>query len=139
MKIQDNCSSTWYSRRQCTFLSKTDVWKWSCLTFRFWFGKVVQFITYWMLFYCSIAHYCSILISEYLKDKKRWEFWSCWTRLMLVWFFRTVHRFKNKRYSSSANSSGGLEPLAEDVNFKLARLYEDGPTPDQGILLVFFG
>jgi len=24
----------------------------------------------------------------------------------------------------------------EDVNFKLARLYEDGPTPDQGILLV---
>ena len=56
---------------------------------------------------------------------------------MLVWFFRTVHRFKNKRYSSSANSSGGLEPLAEDVNFKLARLYEDGPTPDQGILLVF--
>ncbi|KAG2391182.1 Sister chromatid cohesion 1 protein [Vigna angularis] len=41
-------------------------------------------------------------------------------------------RFKNKRYSSSANSSGGLEPLVEDVNFKLARLYEDGPTPDQG-------
>ena len=33
-------------------------------------------------------------------------------------------------------SSGGLEPLVEDVNFKLARLYEDGPTPDQGILLV---
>ncbi|KAL5126697.1 Sister chromatid cohesion 1 protein 1 [Glycine soja] len=48
---------------------------------------------------------------------------------------RTVHRFKNKRYSSSANSSGGLEPLAEDVNFKLARLYEDGPTPDQELLV----
>ncbi|XP_040865306.1 sister chromatid cohesion 1 protein 1 [Glycine max] len=44
-------------------------------------------------------------------------------------------RFKNKRYSSSANSSGGLEPLAEDVNFKLARLYEDGPTPDQELLV----
>ncbi|CAJ1971047.1 unnamed protein product [Sphenostylis stenocarpa] len=47
-------------------------------------------------------------------------------------------RFKNKRYSSSANSSGGLEPLVEDVNFKLARLYEEGPTPDQGILLKAF-
>ncbi|QCE01360.1 cohesin complex subunit SCC1 [Vigna unguiculata] len=44
-------------------------------------------------------------------------------------------RFKNKRYSSSANSSGGLEPLVEDVNFKLARLYEDGPTPDQELLV----
>ncbi|KAK7372517.1 hypothetical protein VNO80_05898 [Phaseolus coccineus] len=40
-------------------------------------------------------------------------------------------RLKNRRYSSSANSSGGLEPLVEDVNFKLARLYEDGPTHDQ--------
>lgn len=30
-----------FSRRQCTFLSKTSVWTWSCLTFRLWFGKVV--------------------------------------------------------------------------------------------------
>nr|KYP73083.1 Sister chromatid cohesion 1 protein 1 [Cajanus cajan] len=44
-------------------------------------------------------------------------------------------RFKKKRYSSSGNSSGGLEPLAEDVNFKLDRLYEDGPTPDQELLV----
>ncbi|KAK8467007.1 hypothetical protein PHAVU_008G221700 [Phaseolus vulgaris] len=44
-------------------------------------------------------------------------------------------RLKNRRYSSSANSSGGLEPLVEDVNFKLARLYEDGPTPDQELLV----
>ncbi|ESW17186.1 hypothetical protein PHAVU_007G217900 [Phaseolus vulgaris] len=44
-------------------------------------------------------------------------------------------RLKNRRYSSSANGSGGLEPLVEDVNFKLARLYEDGPTPDQELLV----
>ncbi|KAL2317099.1 hypothetical protein Fmac_030975 [Flemingia macrophylla] len=44
-------------------------------------------------------------------------------------------RFKKKRYSTSGNSSGGLEPLAEDVNFKLDRLYEDGPTPDQELLV----
>ncbi|KAK7385785.1 hypothetical protein VNO78_31644 [Psophocarpus tetragonolobus] len=37
-------------------------------------------------------------------------------------------RLKNPRYSS-ANSSGGLEPLAEGVTFKLARLSEDGPSP----------
>ncbi|XP_047154283.1 sister chromatid cohesion 1 protein 1 isoform X2 [Vigna umbellata] len=43
--------------------------------------------------------------------------------------------FDSGRYSSSANSSGGLEPLVEDVNFKLARLYEDGPTPDQELLV----
>ncbi|RDX87708.1 Sister chromatid cohesion 1 protein 1, partial [Mucuna pruriens] len=48
---------------------------------------------------------------------------------------RTMNRFKKKRYSSSGNSSGGLEPLAEDVNFKLAGLYEDGPTPDQELLV----
>ncbi|WVY89990.1 hypothetical protein V8G54_035504 [Vigna mungo] len=48
---------------------------------------------------------------------------------------RNINRFKNKRYSSSAKSSGGLEPLVEDVNFKLARLYEDGPTPDQELLV----
>ncbi|TKY56895.1 Sister chromatid cohesion 1 protein 1 [Spatholobus suberectus] len=44
-------------------------------------------------------------------------------------------RFKKKRYSSSGNSSGGLAPLAENVNFKLDRLYEDGPTPDQELLV----
>ncbi|XP_022637684.1 sister chromatid cohesion 1 protein 1 isoform X2 [Vigna radiata var. radiata] len=43
--------------------------------------------------------------------------------------------FDSGRYSSSAKSSGGLEPLVEDVNFKLARLYEDGPTPDQELLV----
>ncbi|KAL9318868.1 hypothetical protein ACSQ67_015385 [Phaseolus vulgaris] len=46
-------------------------------------------------------------------------------------------RLKNRRYSSSANGSGGLEPLVEDVNFKLARLYEDGPTPDQASQVPF--
>ncbi|XP_061351696.1 sister chromatid cohesion 1 protein 1 [Gastrolobium bilobum] len=44
-------------------------------------------------------------------------------------------RFTKKRHSSSGNSSGGLEPVAENANFKLARLSEIGPTPDQELLV----
>ncbi|KAJ1426337.1 Winged helix DNA-binding domain superfamily [Sesbania bispinosa] len=44
-------------------------------------------------------------------------------------------RFTKKRHSSSGNSSGGLEPVAENANFKLARLSEVGPTPDQELLV----
>jgi cohesin complex subunit SCC1 len=47
---------------------------------------------------------------------------------------------RKKPHSSSRHSSGGLEPVAEehtwkhsDPKFKLARLSEKGPTPDQGI------
>ncbi|KAK7300494.1 hypothetical protein RJT34_11339 [Clitoria ternatea] len=44
-------------------------------------------------------------------------------------------RFKKRRYSSSGNSSGGLEPVAENVNFELPRLSEVSPTPDQELLV----
>ncbi|KAF3433361.1 hypothetical protein FNV43_RR24463 [Rhamnella rubrinervis] len=48
---------------------------------------------------------------------------------------------KKRTYSASGNSSGGLEPVAEeytwhhaDPNFKLARLSENGLSPDQELL-----
>ncbi|KAK7276417.1 hypothetical protein RIF29_17556 [Crotalaria pallida] len=44
-------------------------------------------------------------------------------------------RFAKKRHSSSGNSSGGLEPVAENANFKLPRLSEIGPTPDQELIV----
>ncbi|XP_073221640.1 sister chromatid cohesion 1 protein 1 [Cicer arietinum] len=49
-------------------------------------------------------------------------------------------RIRKRRYSSSGNSSGGLQPVAENenfrnVNFKLSRLSDIGPTPDQELLV----
>ncbi|KAE9606184.1 putative rad21/Rec8-like protein [Lupinus albus] len=44
-------------------------------------------------------------------------------------------RFTKKRHSSSGNSSGGLEPVAENANVKLPRLSEIGPTPDQELIV----
>ncbi|CAL0317623.1 unnamed protein product [Lupinus luteus] len=44
-------------------------------------------------------------------------------------------RFTKRRHSSSGNSSGGLEPVAENANVKLPRLSEIGPTPDQELIV----
>uniref|UniRef100_A0A2N9IX06 Rad21/Rec8-like protein N-terminal domain-containing protein n=1 Tax=Fagus sylvatica TaxID=28930 RepID=A0A2N9IX06_FAGSY len=53
-----------------------------------------------------------------------------------------VNSGRKRPYSSSRHSSGGLEPVAEenpwkytDPDFKLSRLSENGPTPDQELLV----
>ncbi|XP_041025455.1 sister chromatid cohesion 1 protein 1 isoform X2 [Juglans microcarpa x Juglans regia] len=53
-----------------------------------------------------------------------------------------VNSGRKRPYSSSRHSSGGLEPVAEenpwkhsDPNFKLTRLSENGPTPDQDLFV----
>lgn len=62
---------------------------------------------------------------------------------IIYWILCVLTPFRSNRkrpYTSSINSSSGLEPVAEehswlnpDPNFRLSRLSENGPTPDQGI------
>ncbi|KAF7826874.1 sister chromatid cohesion 1 protein 1 [Senna tora] len=46
-----------------------------------------------------------------------------------------IERSKKKRISSSRNSSGGLEPVAENANFRLSRLSDSGLTPDLELIV----
>ena len=55
------------------------------------------------------------------------------------WKFSLVRSSRKRPYSSSRHSGSGLEPVPEenpwqhhDPNFNLARLSENGPTPENG-------
>lgn len=63
----------------------------------------------------------------------------CFCEIFVIEILTFNRSSKKRTYSASGNSSGGLEPVAEEYtwhhanpNFKLARLSENGMTPDQG-------